>query len=134
MDKDEAQRRGLTWLAEIGSYGTVAGPDPSLLLQPANAIRDALRRDGTLFCPGLGRYGVTRKAYRRSASWRTPLLTRPLGLTRSSMVISVTRTSLTQGIDESRIESQRPQPAGHIGPLSVFIFAARQQFYPHRAT
>jgi len=26
----------------------VAGPDPSLLLQPANAIRDALRRDGTL--------------------------------------------------------------------------------------
>jgi acetyl-CoA C-acetyltransferase len=45
MDKDEAQRRGLTWLAEIGGYGTVAGPDPSLLLQPANAIRDALRRD-----------------------------------------------------------------------------------------
>lgn len=24
------------------------GPDPSLLLQPANAIRDALRRDGTI--------------------------------------------------------------------------------------
>jgi acetyl-CoA C-acetyltransferase len=45
MDKDEARRRGLTWLAEIGGYGTVAGPDPSLLLQPANAIRDALRRD-----------------------------------------------------------------------------------------
>jgi len=37
---------GLTPLAEIGAYGTVAGPDPSLLLQPANAIRDALRRDG----------------------------------------------------------------------------------------
>jgi acetyl-CoA C-acetyltransferase len=48
MGKDEAQRQGLTWLAEIGSYGTVAGPDPSLLLQPANAIRDALRRDGSL--------------------------------------------------------------------------------------
>jgi acetyl-CoA C-acetyltransferase len=45
MDKDEAQRRGLAWLAEIGGYGTVAGPDPSLLLQPANAVRDALRRD-----------------------------------------------------------------------------------------
>jgi acetyl-CoA C-acetyltransferase len=45
MDKEEAQRRGLPWLAEIGGYGTVAGPDPSLLLQPANAIRDALRRD-----------------------------------------------------------------------------------------
>jgi hypothetical protein len=40
MGRDEAER-----LAEIGGYGTVAGPDPSLLLQPANAIRDALRRD-----------------------------------------------------------------------------------------
>jgi hypothetical protein len=29
------------------AYGTVAGPGPSLL-QPANAIRDALRRDGSL--------------------------------------------------------------------------------------
>jgi acetyl-CoA C-acetyltransferase len=45
MDKDHAERQGLPWLAEIGGYGTVAGPDPSLLLQPANAIRDALRRD-----------------------------------------------------------------------------------------
>jgi acetyl-CoA C-acetyltransferase len=48
MDKDEAERQGLPWLAEIGSYGTVAGPDPSLLHQPAGAIRDALRRDGGL--------------------------------------------------------------------------------------
>jgi acetyl-CoA C-acetyltransferase len=45
MDKELAESRGLPWLAEIGGYGTVAGPDPSLLLQPANAIRDALRRD-----------------------------------------------------------------------------------------
>ena len=48
MDKDHAERHGLPWIAEIGAYGTVAGPDPSLLHQPANAIRDALRRDGTL--------------------------------------------------------------------------------------
>jgi acetyl-CoA C-acetyltransferase len=48
MSKERAQRLGLTWLAEIGAYGTVAGPDPSLVIQPANAIRDALRRDGTL--------------------------------------------------------------------------------------
>jgi len=48
MSKERAQRLGLPWLAEIGAYGTVAGPDPSLLLQPAGAIRDALRRDGTL--------------------------------------------------------------------------------------
>ena len=46
--KDFAERTGLTPLAEVGAYGTVAGPDPSLLLQPAGAIRDALRRDGTL--------------------------------------------------------------------------------------
>jgi acetyl-CoA C-acetyltransferase len=45
MDKDHAERLGLPWLAEIGGYGTVAGPDPSLLLQPAGAVRDALRRD-----------------------------------------------------------------------------------------
>jgi acetyl-CoA C-acetyltransferase len=51
MSKERAEREGLPWLAEIGSYGTVAGPDPSLLYQPANAIRDALRRDGAL---GLG--------------------------------------------------------------------------------
>jgi acetyl-CoA C-acetyltransferase len=44
MSKDRAEREDLPWIAEIGSYGTVAGPDPSLLLQPANAIRDALRR------------------------------------------------------------------------------------------
>jgi acetyl-CoA C-acetyltransferase len=41
-----AAELGLTPIAEIGAYGTVAGPDASLLLQPANAIRDALRRDG----------------------------------------------------------------------------------------
>jgi acetyl-CoA C-acetyltransferase len=45
MSRDRAGELGLPWLAELGSYGTVAGPDPSLLLQPANAIRDALRRE-----------------------------------------------------------------------------------------
>jgi len=48
MSKDRAAALGLPWLAELGAYGTVAGPDPSLLLQPANAIRDAIRRDGGL--------------------------------------------------------------------------------------
>ena len=46
MSKQKAVELGISWLAEIGAYGTVAGPDPSLLFQPANAIRDALRRDG----------------------------------------------------------------------------------------
>jgi acetyl-CoA C-acetyltransferase len=53
MDARRAEHLGLPWLAEIGSYGTVAGPDPSLLLQPAAAIRDALRRDGSLDVAGL---------------------------------------------------------------------------------
>ena len=48
MSKEEAERQGIQWLAEIVSYGTVAGPDPSLLLQPAGAIRDALNRSGGL--------------------------------------------------------------------------------------
>lgn len=46
--KEWAQQHGLTWIAEIRAHGEVAGPDPSLLLQPANAIRDALKRDGEL--------------------------------------------------------------------------------------
>jgi acetyl-CoA acetyltransferase family protein len=44
--KEWAQEHGLSWIAEIRAHGEVAGPDPSLLLQPANAIADALRRDG----------------------------------------------------------------------------------------
>ncbi|WP_338597055.1 acetyl-CoA C-acyltransferase [Saccharopolyspora sp. SCSIO 74807] len=47
MSKRRASELGVDWLAELGAYGTVAGPDPSLLLQPAGAIRDALRRDGS---------------------------------------------------------------------------------------
>jgi acetyl-CoA C-acetyltransferase len=43
--RERAAELGLPVLAEIGGYGTVAGPDPSLLFQPANAIKDALRRD-----------------------------------------------------------------------------------------
>ena len=48
MSKDRAAGLGLPWLAEIGGYGTVAGPDLSLLLQPANAIKNALHRDRDL--------------------------------------------------------------------------------------
>ncbi|BCJ34572.1 acetyl-CoA acetyltransferase [Actinocatenispora thailandica] len=46
MSKEKAQQLGLTWLAEIGPYGTVAGPDNSLQSQPANAIQRALGRAG----------------------------------------------------------------------------------------
>jgi acetyl-CoA C-acetyltransferase len=44
--RERAAELGLPVLAEIGGYGTVAGPDSSLLFQPANAIKDAIRRDG----------------------------------------------------------------------------------------
>jgi acetyl-CoA C-acetyltransferase len=45
MSEAEADRRGVESLGEFVSFGMVAGPDnPSLLLQPSNAIRAALAR------------------------------------------------------------------------------------------
>jgi acetyl-CoA C-acetyltransferase len=46
MNKEKAQELGLTWLAEIGAHGVVAGPDSTLQSQPANAIKKALDREG----------------------------------------------------------------------------------------
>ena len=46
MSKAKAEELGLTWLAEIGAHGNVAGPDNSLLPQPANAIEHALGKEG----------------------------------------------------------------------------------------
>jgi acetyl-CoA C-acetyltransferase len=46
MDRDAAEAAGLSWIAEIGAPGMVAGPDASLQSQPANAILDACRREG----------------------------------------------------------------------------------------
>jgi acetyl-CoA C-acetyltransferase len=46
MSKEKASELGLTWLAEIGAHGNVAGPDSSLHSQPANAIRHALAKEG----------------------------------------------------------------------------------------
>jgi acetyl-CoA C-acetyltransferase len=46
MDKDKAEAEGIEWLAEVGAHGMVAGPDSSLQLQPANAIRLACEREG----------------------------------------------------------------------------------------
>jgi acetyl-CoA C-acetyltransferase len=46
MSRAAAERHGATVLAEIGAYGTVAGPDNSLHSQPSNAIRTALGRAG----------------------------------------------------------------------------------------
>jgi acetyl-CoA C-acetyltransferase len=46
MSRAAAERHGAAVLAEIGAYGTVAGPDNSLQSQPSNAIRKALRKAG----------------------------------------------------------------------------------------
>jgi acetyl-CoA C-acetyltransferase len=46
MSKAKAEELGLTWIAEIGAHGNVAGPDNSLQSQPSNAISDALRKEG----------------------------------------------------------------------------------------
>src|SRR5690606_41814046 len=46
MSAERARRQGLSWLAEIGAHGMVAGPDSSLHSQPARAIRRALEKEG----------------------------------------------------------------------------------------
>jgi acetyl-CoA C-acetyltransferase len=47
MSKAKAESLGVTPLGEFVSYGQVAGPDTSLLLQPAAAIAQALGKAGT---------------------------------------------------------------------------------------
>ena len=46
MSKAKAEELGLSWLAEIGAHGVVAGPDASLQEQPANAIVKACEKEG----------------------------------------------------------------------------------------
>jgi acetyl-CoA C-acetyltransferase len=46
MSKAKAEELGLTWIAEIGAHGQVAGPDSTLQAQPANAIEAALAKEG----------------------------------------------------------------------------------------
>lgn len=46
MSRSRAQELGLSYLAEIGAHGIVAGPDTSLQEQPANAIKKALAKEG----------------------------------------------------------------------------------------
>jgi acetyl-CoA C-acetyltransferase len=46
MSKAKAQELGLSWLAEIGAHGVVAGPDSTLQSQPSAAISKACAREG----------------------------------------------------------------------------------------
>ncbi|MFE9574751.1 acetyl-CoA C-acetyltransferase [Nocardia sp. NPDC006044] len=46
MSKTKAEELGLSWIAEIGAAGVVAGPDSTLQDQPANAIAKACAREG----------------------------------------------------------------------------------------
>ncbi len=46
MRRSRAEALGLSWLAEIGAHGVVAGPDSTLQQQPARAIAKACAREG----------------------------------------------------------------------------------------
>ena len=46
MSKTKAQELGLTWIAEVGAHGVVAGPDSTLQSQPARAIAKACEKEG----------------------------------------------------------------------------------------
>ena len=46
MSKARAQELGLSWIAEIGAHGVVAGPDSTLQSQPAQAILAACAKEG----------------------------------------------------------------------------------------
>ncbi|HEY5854609.1 MAG TPA: acetyl-CoA C-acetyltransferase [Aldersonia sp.] len=46
MSKERAQAEGLSWIAEIGEHGMVAGPDSGLQHQPSNAIAAACAAAG----------------------------------------------------------------------------------------
>jgi acetyl-CoA C-acetyltransferase len=46
LSKAKAEELGLTWVAEIGAHGVVAGPDSTLQQQPARAITKACEKEG----------------------------------------------------------------------------------------
>ncbi|MDC5698121.1 acetyl-CoA C-acetyltransferase [Intrasporangium calvum] len=46
MSKAKAEELGLSWVAEIGAHGVVAGPDSTLQQQPARAIARACEKEG----------------------------------------------------------------------------------------
>jgi acetyl-CoA C-acetyltransferase len=46
MSRAKAAELGLSWIAEVGAHGVVAGPDSSLQLQPVRAIRAACAKEG----------------------------------------------------------------------------------------
>ena len=46
MSKKKAQELGLTWIAEVGAHGVVAGPVSTLQSQPARAIARACEKEG----------------------------------------------------------------------------------------
>jgi acetyl-CoA C-acetyltransferase len=46
MSRAKAEELGLSWIAEIGAHGVVAGPDSTLQQQPARAIARACEKEG----------------------------------------------------------------------------------------
>ena len=58
MSRAKADELGLSPLAELVGFGLVAGPDPSLLTQPARAIRQALERAGGRHVTDVDRFEI----------------------------------------------------------------------------
>ncbi|MGC5583076.1 acetyl-CoA C-acetyltransferase [Ornithinimicrobium sp. W1679] len=46
MSREKAEELGLSWIAEIGAHGMVAGPDSTLQSQPSRAIALACKKEG----------------------------------------------------------------------------------------
>ena len=96
MSKAKAEELGLSWIAEIGAHGVVAGPDSTLQSQPA-------RRDREGACE-------RRASTRRTSTWsRSTRRSRP----------SASRPTRELGIDAGEGQRQRRRdrdraPARHV--------------------
>jgi acetyl-CoA acetyltransferase family protein len=112
MSAERARREGLAPRAEIGAYGTVAGPDPSLLVQPASAVRDALLRDGRLKAADLDLFEINEAfagvALASAQELEIPLekvnvnggaiaLGHPVGMTGARLVLTLVQELLRRG-------------------------------------
>ena len=97
MSKAKAEELGLTWLAEIGAHGQVAGPDSTLQLQPANAIAKALREGGHRAPP--------------TSTWSRSTRRSPPSASRRPASSASTRTRSTSTAARSRSATRSACPA-----------------------
>ena len=118
MEKGEAERRGLSWIAEIGAHGVVAGPDSTLQEQPrppsaARARRRASRRPTSTWW----------RSTRPSPRWASPR--------RGNSASTAGRSTSTVERSPSGIRSARPGPGSpSTSPWSSGAVAAGSERRP----